>query len=552
MTKCSALLCVCLVVAGGLTSQTLVRAEVVINELVINERNYSGNIVPDTREFVELFNSGASAVNLNNWRLRTWNLSNGTQGTFSDLPNVNLAPGDYYVLGPAGIPNVDFVLPSSTDLWADGTPLVLELLNSSLSTVDAVAFEVYRTGATGLTNATPSQLTQIGSGYQGQLFSFNVASPNVMTSWSRYRDGIDTNRNGLDFGNLPLTPGTSNNSALNSHYTAPNVDARSVGTEVDEFHSSFIMPRVIDPTIVDTYNPRAIPASPQKGNAIAAWDPTGGGNTTYSHELVTSFDIWAYIDTDSLGLPLSGQQYEISAYGIGTSDGRFAIANPLGTLTGSGTVVTENANTGLGWYLEQWQNGSSSSNKLLLVDFGDGGNSVSSAGQWDIKQTIDLTGETPGWYRLAIDYDSTTGNVTARFGENVYTFSTDTGRLGTFYAGWREVISDQGNHLPLLNPPIFDSVSPAGDYDADGDVDGDDYTAWRSEFGQTASPAGSGADGNIDGVVDAADYVVWRRNVTGSSSQIGTQLVPEPSCLFLGWIVIMGSGFAVRTPRHST
>jgi hypothetical protein len=549
MTKRCVFIGVCLAILGGLFSHTSVLAQVVINELVINERDYAGNLA-DTREFVELYNAGASPVNLDGWRLRTWNLSNGTQGTFHTLQNVNLAPGDYYVLGPTEVANVDQVLPSFTDIWTDGTPLVLELQNSSLSTVDAVAFEVYRTAATGLANATASQLAQIGSGYQGQLFSFNVGSPNVMTSWSRYRDGVDTNRNGLDFGNLPLTPGASNNLPIKSKYTAPNVDLRAWGSEVEEYHASFVLPRVIDPTVVDGSNPRTLPASPQKGNAITAWDPAGGGNTAYSHELVTSFDIWAYIDTAALGLPLTGQQYEISTYGIGTSDGRFAIANPLGNVTGTGTPITENANTGLGWYLEQWQNGASNSSKLLLVDFGDGGNSAQSAAQWKIKQTIDLIGMTPGWYRLGIDYDPSSGNVVARFGANTYAFTTDPNLLGTFYAGWREVIANQGSHLPLLNPPVFDNVSPAGDYDADGDVDADDYTVWRSAFGQTVSPAGSGADGNIDGKVDAADYTIWRQHVMGSGALSGQQ-VPEPCSVASIGLMFVISSLAVRTRQRS-
>src|SRR5262245_37598048 len=116
--------CMCSMFAIGLASPALVRAQVVINELVINERDYAGNL-PDTREFVELYNAGASSVNLNGWKLRTWNLSTATQGTLYTLPNVSLAAGDYYVLGPSGIPNVDQVLPSSTDLWTDTQPLVL-------------------------------------------------------------------------------------------------------------------------------------------------------------------------------------------------------------------------------------------------------------------------------------------------------------------------------------------------------------------------------------------------------------------------------------------
>jgi hypothetical protein len=74
-------------------------------------------------------------------------------------------------------------------------------------------------------------------------------------------------------------------------------------------------------------------------------------------------------------------------------------------------------------------------------------------------------------------------------------------------------------------------LTPArpGDYNADGSVDGDDYSAWSSAFASTTQLA---ADGNGDGMVDAADYVIWRRHseaiVTDSP---GTRPlgVPEPS-----------------------
>src|SRR5690606_31539777 len=102
-------------------------------------------------------------------------------------------------------------------------------------------------------------------------------------------------------------------------------------------------------------------------------------------------------------------------------------------------------------------------------------------------ETIDVTGMNAGWYRLAIDYDSETGEVNARFGDTKYQFTTDTDMFGTFYVGWRETIGSQGSHLHLLNPPIFDFVPESGDYDGDGDIDGADYTRWKTTFGTTVA-----------------------------------------------------------------
>jgi hypothetical protein len=78
---------------------------------------------------------------------------------------------------------------------------------------------------------------------------------------------------------------------------------------------------------------------------------------------------------------------------------------------------------------------------------------------------------------------------------------------------------------------------PQGDYDADLDVDADDYHVWRAGFGGKVDLS---ADGNGDGIVDAADYAVWRKNL-GTSTTLPSQTasatsVPEPATLHLAWI----------------
>jgi glucose/arabinose dehydrogenase len=88
-----------------------------------------------------------------------------------------------------------------------------------------------------------------------------------------------------------------------------------------------------------------------------------------------------------------------------------------------------------------------------------------------------------------------------------------------------------------------------GDYDADGDVDDDDYAAWKTSFG--AIGVGLDADGNGDGVVNAADYTVWRNNLGRSVHDLGagsaSVSVPEPVALmFLGQIL----GFGVFGTRR--
>lgn len=77
----------------------------------------------------------------------------------------------------------------------------------------------------------------------------------------------------------------------------------------------------------------------------------------------------------------------------------------------------------------------------------------------------------------------------------------------------------------------------AGDYDGDGDVDSDDYTAWSNAFGSD-NPA---ADGNGDGVVDSADYTIWR-DAFAAASQAA---IPEPTAAAILAVVMLSA-----TPSH--
>jgi hypothetical protein len=68
----------------------------------------------------------------------------------------------------------------------------------------------------------------------------------------------------------------------------------------------------------------------------------------------------------------------------------------------------------------------------------------------------------------------------------------------------------------------------AGDYNADGQVDAADYTAWRDAVGTTGVLLPS--DGDTDGQVGAGDYAVWRRDYGRAA---GPLPLPEPATLAL-------------------
>jgi hypothetical protein len=83
------------------------------------------------------------------------------------------------------------------------------------------------------------------------------------------------------------------------------------------------------------------------------------------------------------------------------------------------------------------------------------------------------------------------------------------------------------------------ALSPTGDYNHNNAVDAGDYVIWRRTLGNSASPAGSGADGNANGTIDPGDYTYWRQrfgNVAGMGA--GLTSIPEPTPLPLALHVI--------------
>jgi len=302
-----------------------------------------------------------------------------------------------------------------------------------------------------------------------------------------------------------------------------------------------VLPRVINPTVVgpvgasgNNINPIAIPASPQGGRAIIAYDETGGGNAAYSRELVNKFSLYAYIDTADLNLGQTAVQYEQSTYGIGTTDPFFGSTNEAGLNT---LTSTQNGNTGIGWHIQRAEaaNGGATKTLLELIDFNDGGDSVQSVNDWQIKQTIDLSAAASGWHFLSVDYDPTTGNVVAKYDTQTFSFSTITDLAGTFYVGYRENLPGTGN--TVARPPTYDLFVPtalAGDYNGDGKVDAADYVMWRK------NPAGFGGN--------PAGYTAWRNSFGLPGSGLGAGPVPEPCGAIVAFIGLAVCG-AMRRKR---
>ncbi|RIK83872.1 MAG: hypothetical protein DCC67_05595 [Planctomycetota bacterium] len=533
-------LAVVLALACGATA----RGQVVINELVKEERTAgAGAVSPDAREFVELYNAGATAVDIGNWTLVN---DTGTPITDTIPAGSSIPAGGYFVIAAEGrgIANADYYvqgLAPTDELYPDLVGGVMQLFDASSNLVDAVAYDVFR--------GTPALPTnQTAGGWWGQLQSYNTTTPQ---SLARYRDGRDTNNNGRDFGILPLTPGASNELPHSASHAIPDVDGLAVGAELPQYHFAFINARAIDPGVANSFNPKAIPASPQGGKAIVAWDESGGGNAVYSRETVESFDLYAYLDTNPINLP-GAEEWDTSTYGIGTTNGLFNNPDTRGVINGVGTSPG-NGNTGVGWLFQRFEDstngGVNDFIRLQLVDFNDGGNSDGTQ-DWTVIQDIDLKGAPAGWHRLGIDVDPATGAVTARFDDQTFNFTTNSDLIGTFYVGYREAITGSVSaNLAKHAPPIFDlvatQVADDADFDGDGDVDGADFLTWQRHLNATGQTNNDNGDANHDGSVNAADLGVWRAQFGSSPAGAVAAAVPEPAAGLL-LAAAAAAGFAAR------
>lgn len=97
----------------------------------------------------------------------------------------------------------------------------------------------------------------------------------------------------------------------------------------------------------------------------------------------------------------------------------------------------------------------------------------------------------------------------------------------------RQVEGGPGNDLEFglawwFGNPFEPTITP-GDFDEDGDVDDDDLSDWRNNFG-----TGGGADADGDGDSDGADFLAWQQNLgTGVPAIATTAAVPEPAAWLL-------------------
>lgn len=83
------------------------------------------------------------------------------------------------------------------------------------------------------------------------------------------------------------------------------------------------------------------------------------------------------------------------------------------------------------------------------------------------------------------------------------------------------------------------------DFDEDGDVDSDDFTAWDANFGLTSTTHMTG-DADADTFTTGADFLTWQQQFDGSSAPSpGLAPIPEPATLMLAIL-----GLALIAPKR--
>lgn len=86
-----------------------------------------------------------------------------------------------------------------------------------------------------------------------------------------------------------------------------------------------------------------------------------------------------------------------------------------------------------------------------------------------------------------------------------------------------------GSASDFFNPPM------AGDFNADGTVDGGDLGRWRSGLGMQSGATHWQGDANGDGAVDGQDFLIWQRNL-GATGAGAANAVPEPAAAAMAWL----------------
>lgn len=85
---------------------------------------------------------------------------------------------------------------------------------------------------------------------------------------------------------------------------------------------------------------------------------------------------------------------------------------------------------------------------------------------------------------------------------------------------------------------VVSLLQQTGDFNGDGNVDAIDLSTWDVGYGTLEGAELLGGDAQRDGDIDGADFLTWQRGVLGTEPPIASQVVPEPSSV---WMLILAT-----------
>jgi hypothetical protein len=144
------------------------------------------------------------------------------------------------------------------------------------------------------------------------------------------------------------------------------------------------------------------------------------------------------------------------------------------------------------------------------------------------SQTLTLIDNRSAQAIVGFFENGTTGNLYEE-GEQI---------LGTGYSGTVTIsylgsapTGSAGNDV-VLN--LVAGAANNADFDADGDVDGNDFLRWQRGVGTDAGGTLAQGDANGDGAINGADLGIWRDQFgSGAGQSVAAAAVPEPGALVL-------------------
>ncbi|QDS99952.1 hypothetical protein HG15A2_32860 [Adhaeretor mobilis] len=118
-------------------------------------------------------------------------------------------------------------------------------------------------------------------------------------------------------------------------------------------------------------------------------------------------------------------------------------------------------------------------------------------------------------------------------------FGIDNFYFSTFFGGSSTIWEASKDEFVYYDDFIISTefIGSPGDFDLDGNIDGDDLTEWQAAYGITDA-----ADADSDSDSDGSDFLTWQQAYVGAPQ---LSAVPEPTSAAL-LLLLLGAGFCSR------